>query len=377
MVSNSDCERNINHHRTQSTIFHHVRYTLVRHSSNFKTQEAPREIEPKGYGTDWVTWLSAINPDYPTHIRLQALRTALDHGLQDRTEVALFMTAFGKFLRALGLPDPIDERKQVLRTYNAFMSRLGALNIKPRPRPLSYALFLSAYARSTQSLWHYAQMAKDSGSNLTTNLSRATIREISKWCTNPKEFLDWNGLRKKDELRLLLTSRNPQLPGHEDTRNNNFRNLFNAMDPQHNKHLFMSIGSISGPEDLRQTWSETLEKMAPYEKIESAQDFKIMANHFIQALAMTGGPREAWETVRELQWHTDSFFEETWIVLLDHPEFITQWKPGMEGLVLRKYISLLEKAEEILGVEWSGGEDGSHVFLDSDLKDEFNDVASQ
>ena len=334
-----------------------------------------KRLKLKDGTRNWRAWFKVILASgYPTNARMQALAAVLEHGLQTNADVHQFMEEFLNFRKALGLPKPFDERKQVLRTYNALVLRLAALNVPLNPKILEYGILLSAYARSTQALWHYGQLAKDNALQPVPSFIRFTLREIFQWCESSNGFLGSEGQRTKSELLRLFTGQSLRPTDEENTRNNAFRSLIHPTNPAHSTYFFRILGSLSGTEELYRVWSEIFQKVDRQKKRGSSEDFKCVANDAIQALVLAGGPQEAWAVFRDLKWDVASFSADTWTLLFEHPKYMMEWQPGMEGPVLEKYTNLIEGIERALGVTWTGGEDGGHVFFDQDWKEEFDDT---
>ena len=359
---------------SRSLPFDRIRETLFDPQVGYKSEEGLKGTGIEKVNQDWPAFFRATALVHSTENRLQALTAGLDHGLRRRANVSRFLQAFREFIIALGQPGPLDERKQVLRTYNAFVSRAVALNSASHPQILAHGLFLGAYARSTQALWHYAQLAKDHGIKLESKDFHSTIEEVFSWCEDINNFPERHSQRTKAEIHQLLTGRNLLHPGQED---NTFRNLFDLTEDHHSWNFFKAIGKLSGPEELHRTWSAVSQKLAHLKTGESSAVYQNMANRAIQSLVSAGGAQQAWRVVQDLGWDVSCFHKDTWTLLLDSPEYITEWKPGMEELVLEKYDRALGEIEEAFGVVWTGGVEGCHRFVDEELKEEFEEVAGR
>ena len=83
-------------------------------------------------------------------------------------------------------------------------------------------------------------------------------------------------------------------------------------------------------------------------------------NSFIQLLLAKKDPMRAWKVAQNTAPRFGAIQDRSWQLLLRHPEFLDDWIPGMDKSVfdaLEKYASYVERQ---LGVEWTGGEDGTH-----------------
>lgn len=81
----------------------------------------------------------------------------------------------------------------------------------------------------------------------------------------------------------------------------------------------------------------------------------------IQTLLSKKCPEQAWELVQNAGSMLGALQDKTWELLLQHPEYLTEWKPEMEKPVMDALERYMSKAERRLGVKWTGGADGFHV----------------
>lgn len=84
-------------------------------------------------------------------------------------------------------------------------------------------------------------------------------------------------------------------------------------------------------------------------------------NSFIQALLAKHDPERAWKVAQTMEPRFGAIWDRTWKLLLQHPEYIGRWLPGMDKAVLDALERYLFHVERQFGVRWVNGRDGFHV----------------
>ncbi|MCJ1264943.1 hypothetical protein MMC22_004818 [Lobaria immixta] len=84
-------------------------------------------------------------------------------------------------------------------------------------------------------------------------------------------------------------------------------------------------------------------------------------NSYLQTLLAKKSPKRAWKLAQEARSEFGTIQDKTWRLLLRHPEFLAEWKPGMEPPVMNALERYMSEAERHLGVKWTGGAHGFHM----------------
>ena len=84
-------------------------------------------------------------------------------------------------------------------------------------------------------------------------------------------------------------------------------------------------------------------------------------NQTIRSLVKLEDPEHAWHLAYETGNVTEYIREDTWQLLLAYPQHIKEWIPEMTGPALRMLEEEICKVERHLGLQWIGGQDGSHT----------------
>jgi len=266
-------------------------------------------------------------------------------------------------------PMPAD----TLRFYNAVVSRLEGMQVALGPQALFQGIYFAAEARSTTAMKRYLQPASNIGSEVSFAWIRDLLKSIDHWvATDP--FTGWEGNRRKQELLdNMIGFKGIGTEGSHGVR----QVCIHDMTPASFEPNYLSIiRRLSNADVVFDHWlqfkSTKLQITSQDEPkdLQHSQDQIIQA--YIQNFIQADDPKRAWQVLEESGCRSDALGESTWDDLLEHPEYIGKWQDGMGERMLHKYDEYLSRIERILGVRWSGGEDGFHLpaTLQGELEDD-------
>ena len=97
-------------------------------------------------------------------------------------------------------------------------------------------------------------------------------------------------------------------------------------------------------------------------------EFQELVHDLVEQFMVLDERRMAWQLVRDTEEYMPDPLPKTWSLLLDFPDSFDQWPTtlrwdALRQAIHRKYEELLEETETALGIEWTGGERGTHTLL--------------
>lgn len=252
----------------------------------------------------------------------------------------------------------LEQSRYALRTFNAIISRLSALEEPVSLEGASYGMYLAAQGQSVTALAKYFKIVA-SFQEVPTYLAETMVC-LRHW-VRESTFAGWEGLRLEQGLASLLAT---------DKEFSLYRFLW-RMDEATRDHFLFLLGRLHGPQAVLRAWESFKESPEYATLLESGLDRLpfIVHNHVYHIMA-AGEPKLAWELIASLDWPGDRFCRSTWNILLDHPEHINIWNEEVKDLVLKKYEHDLRRIEGTMGIRWMGGDDGKHVHVDEDGNEE-------
>ena len=283
------------------------------------------------------------------------------------------VSRFPTIAQVLGQSQTVAEAENILRTLNLIVSRLSLLKIPLDRNIICYGIHCATKARSTIAFRHYiSQLAQD---QLQLDLSETlgVLKNLVLWAEQDN-FEGWDGSRRRQELLYVISGQ--IIEGFQISRKEKQANLRECMargNAQAWDRFLYVIGKISGKDALSREW-QMMKPSSGEKSVRSTEDTTQqdrnsysghpgaeVTNSFIQHLLASNGPEEAWKVVTESSCKAEALDDLTWNSLLDYPEYLTEWEPGMAEPLLKKYEQEILKIEAALGIKWTGGENGSHV----------------
>ena len=252
-----------------------------------------------------------------------------------------------------------QEAHHKLCSLNAVVSRLTELSIPLHPTVAHVGLQLSAFGPSPQALSRYARLGQWHGTGASDwNMAQvrpfALILERIRSEMLKNKSKDWNSQRKREELLALLTS--PQEDG-------SFSSLYFPGDPLLRTVLIPLVSKLGGSPAVLALWDQIKTKWE-LTRSEYPERYhrRFTVRDLIFALFANNDPKSAWGLANDSTLTQDEIINDVWERLLDHPELCPDWERVPEHWRMRKALKFLRKAEHELGITWTGGENGKHVW---------------
>ena len=361
-------ERNEN--RKSKCSFYHVRPEIFGkpyESIQKWSEHPPRSLEALQHALSQTK-------DLPLGLRLHTIGRIIDSRLHTTEDHALLLDSWSQLRECLHTDKNLDDKRQVLRFYNALISRLIHFDVpvKAHPRYIKHGLYYSLRAQSTSALQYYANMGKHTALDWPREEVVDASSALQEWIQND-DFQGWSGARRKEELLMLLTGW--EIPSGDEEHvkwEPHFRTVFSPFyDCSVREHLFRLLGKLISVDEILRAWAACKHRVASKanrSKLDiDSGDLMSIACEFVEILATLGRGDLAWNLINEQGVKLTSLGGHTLKVLLDYPERITQWDPALEHVLLEKYDELLGKAEHSLGIRWIGGENGYHVMTSESI----------
>jgi hypothetical protein len=288
------------------------------------------------------------------HVAKQMVRYQVGEGLKFEASTKALDKALAQDQKAT-----IPEWRELLKIYNAAMDKARSQGYLD---PL-VGILLAARSRSHVALRYYFDMLKqtpDPG-----NMVGDVIALLHRWVSEDT-FDGWEGQRRRQGLHFILAG--------EDGRSLAFLDrMWDSRWDTQRKLVVAMLTRLSDPFTIYEAWTQFRASRRYRECINGTRlehkgaisDFEEIVHYHAEALIKTGAPDLAWRLVNSVR-KKAQIGDKTWGILLDHPEHNTYWHNDMRSPVLKKYEAMIQNMEQALGIQWTEGENGTHVFVDDE-----------
>jgi hypothetical protein len=298
--------------------------------------------------------------------RMIALRRTIIRFLLSKNDGEGFMLQLHAFRTALELSDDSESALPSLHMHSSIAERMRVLDGKLTDPFLIYGLLLAARAGITHGLRHYIHLCTLAGLILGMESLDQILWHLLKR-TQRFPGHKWDRRRYKQEMLTVLTGwTNGGVPMSNEIRQPCIWTI--AGFDYHLVHAkyYDLLCYLAGPDAIYSSWLQLTACRRWQASIQSTKDkdreWRSKSVPFIiKHLTIRRKHELAWKVLLLSDISYEEISNSAWSKLLDHPEFITKWSPGMAEPVLSKCLEYLEAIETEYGVEWTGGEHGSHV----------------
>lgn len=263
----------------------------------------------------------------------------------------------------------VVETMKMLCVFNAASSRLPLLKVPLDKNFITQGIYLSLGAQSTNALRYYVHLLKPlmkDGEDIRAN---GALQDLRTWVQHDT-FHGWDGSRRKQELLHILTGwENDGIGKPNESRQHCLFDIVKSRDLAGGCDYIFALSKLSKSNNVFQEWRHfkvILQKsdfLAAYPALSRLRRKKIF-HAFVDAFISADEPEKAWGVYRHSGCKPEMVLSATLDRLLDYPQYITDWHEGMEDAVLQKYTSYIKNIEKLMGIRWSGGEDGCHLVVE-------------
>ncbi|MCJ1445950.1 MAG: hypothetical protein MMC23_006455 [Stictis urceolatum] len=264
----------------------------------------------------------------------------------------------------------LRERREALRVFNIIARRHVLCTGTVTDNLVGAGLYHAVRARNVDTIRYYLGLA--SANVVDPKLPAHLGETMEAWWDwmQEDECEGWENRRNKQAIHMLFAGA-LNFPEWQGQGRCVLFKWNEGLEHRARVYLVYILGRLCGADAVIDAWTmyqrtEEYKRLSEAENEEQQRALGKALRPYLEALVWNGHPKVAWELVESLGWPAHRLGQETWNLLLDHPEYMTHWSPGMDDLVLIKYEEHVQRLEDTLGIRWSGGEDGSHVFVDEE-----------
>ena len=262
--------------------------------------------------------------------------------------------------------EELAQRAYSLCIYNFAVHELQRQHIPLNKDIICWGIRIAAEARSTAAIQYYLLLSTSKSIDIIHDQAYATFQSLKQWVQSGT-FQGWEGLRQKQQLLFTLTGRESQEIGswHEPWQNCLHQMSGSGPDGLTYDYLFI-LQKLSSTQTVYNEWLSFKESQLWREFSEAtgekATASKVIIDSFVQVLVDGKDVERAWMVIEDSGIRFSALSTTSLNALLDYPEFIRRWDDEMNEHILRKYEGSIRRIEEVMGIQWSGGEDGYHTL---------------
>lgn len=306
--------------------------------------------------------LQTLDPSF----RSVAIRRILIRHLLTPNDGYAFIDSFEHFRLAMDSSGFSATTPSNTQIFNSVVQRLKDIGVELTKPLILYGILLSSRAGAPNGVKKYINM----GAHVSLDLNEADVIHILDNLSASLNFSvshHWELKRLKQETLAILTGwAENGAPITEEFRQQSIWTLAQNGKCLRGPQYYHILGQLGSTDAIYAAWVELAASMDWRQALEGAIEkdsswIRAELGGIIEAFLVVNDPERAWAVLRDLPIKPDMLCDATWSKLLDYPEFLTKWHPGMREPVLQKYSEYISNIENALGVQWSGGEDGHHV----------------